>query len=249
MSTFSLLQFLDHFELFLSNYQATDYQRCSAVEERITWEHQLFSVYTLLKHTLETTNQDIPYFDPVLRSKYHRIAELIRHFNPWLQAKLITWTLISHIHQLTRSSSSSKLSFEYTSPQHSLSTFYSTSQPNRQFKCSHSIPSTPDTSYFRFTDSFTHLWHTIRYTDRCYKIALDSLFRWYIPNSAQHLNSQTISSYLKQFLRFLTPGKSVSHHHQGHQGHRPEQPTSLLSPDIFRLILCQDNHLNYTIRR
>jgi hypothetical protein len=82
MSTFSLLQFLDHLELFLTDYQASSYQRCSAIEEKVLWEQQLFSIYTQLKHTLEITGQDIPYFNPVLRTKYSRIAELIRHFDP-----------------------------------------------------------------------------------------------------------------------------------------------------------------------
>jgi hypothetical protein len=82
MSTFSLLQFLDQLELFLTDYQASSYQRCSAIEEKVIWEQQLFSTYTLLKHTLEITGQDIPYFNSVLRSKYSKLAELIQHFDP-----------------------------------------------------------------------------------------------------------------------------------------------------------------------
>ena len=81
MSTFQLIRFLDYFEIFLTEYQAAPYRWSDSLQERIIWQQILFTIYTLLTHTLETTGQSIPYFTPVLRSKYQKLAEIINNFH------------------------------------------------------------------------------------------------------------------------------------------------------------------------
>ena len=80
MSTFALLQVLDHFELFITDYQHSPTQRFSPIIEQVTLQRLLFQTYTLLRHTLQITGQDIPYFDGLFIEKYSRINEQIKQF-------------------------------------------------------------------------------------------------------------------------------------------------------------------------